>query len=563
MSSTFGGLQGALSALVAQQRGLDTTGQNIANSSTVGYSRQRVDLVADAGPSAPALFSTWSGGGGGVKVADISRINDAFLQVRSTLEHAASHQLSVTNGILSGLERVFGEPSDTGIQQTLSDFWSGWDEVANNPGDPAARTQLLQRADVLVNTLNEAARDFDAMREATSDQLGAAIDQVNTIAGNVAKLNDAIQVAASSGLPHNDLLDQRDLLVSQLSDLVGVSVRAGANDTVDVFINGGALVRGSASDRLAVDQTSSVTHVVWAGTGATVDPTGGDVGGRLAALNDVMPRYRTLLDGVANRLVTDVNAFHGAIAGSLPVGSQDQSAAGPLTFRAALNGGAFADVTVTGADWSGATGASDLQTALQQSVDTALGTGVATVSVTGGNGSALAISLQPTNPGAEITVQAAPGNAGLASFLGATALGLDGVGGRAFFTGAAAGDIAVSSEVASDGDAIGAGIASGGALDTSVARHISELANAAAGADTAYRDLVVGLGVETQSVARRSEIQDATTGQVDSALKSVSGVDIDEEMVKLVQFQHAYNAAARMISVLDDVLDTLIRHTGT
>lgn len=561
--STFSGLQSALSALVASQRALNTTGQNIANASTVGYSRQRVDLVADAGPSAPARFSTWDGGGGGVKIAGLSRINDVFLQIRSSLEHAASHQLSVTGTILSGVERIFGEPSDTGIQQALSDFWSGWDELVNSPADPASRTQLVQRAQVLANGLNEAARDFDSLRQATSDELGASIDQVNTIAANVAKLNDAIQVAAKGDVPHNDLLDQRDQLVSQLSDLVGVSLRQGPDDTVDVFLNGGALVRGSLADPLVVASSASATHVVWARTGVGADPTEGDVGGRLAALNDVIPRYRGLLDAVAGELADGVNAVHGAIAGSLAVADQDQSATGALTFRLAVNGGAFTDVTVAGADWSGASGASDLQGALQTAVDAALGSGVAAVSVTGGNGDPLAISLAATGPDDEITVQAGSANPGFATLFGDVALGLDGIGGRAFFRGASAADLAVSGAIVSSGNAIGAGLASSGALDTTVARRIAELSNSSAGADTAYRNLVVGLGVEAQSAARRGAIQDATTSQVDAALESVSGVDTDEEMINLVQFQHAYNAAARVITVLDDVLDTLIRHTGT
>src|SRR2546421_351612 len=111
--SDFGALQIALSALYASQRGLQTTGHNLANVNTDGYSRQTLKTVADAGPVAPALFSKWTDGGFGVSVEDVQRARDVFLESRSYLEHGSDTQLRTSQTTLARLEQMFGEPSDT------------------------------------------------------------------------------------------------------------------------------------------------------------------------------------------------------------------------------------------------------------------------------------------------------------------------------------------------------------------------------------------------------------------------------------------------------------------
>jgi flagellar hook-associated protein 1 len=159
-------------------------------------------------------------------------------------------------------------------------------------------------------------------------------------------------------------------------------------------------------------------------------------------------------------------------------------------------------------------------------------------------------------------VQAASGNAGFATLLGGTAVGLDGVGGRQFFQGTGAADLALSSAVAGSPDNVAAGAAGNGPLDGSVALGLADLATSTTGADSLYRSVIVGLGVSSQAAQRRVDMQNQTVDQVDGARQSSSSVNTDEEMVQMVQYQHAYEAAARYMTTVDSVLDTLINRTG-
>jgi flagellar hook-associated protein FlgK len=555
------GLQTALSALYAQRRGLEVTGENVANANTEGYSRQAVNLQEIGGPSVPAFFSRYNGGGTGVQVTDITRFNDQFLQIRAALEHGASGQLSQVSNALNNLETIFGEPGDNGIQAQMAAVWSGYDDVANTPGDSAARTQLLQRATTLAQSFNSISTSITQMSAATTSQLSAMVADVNSQAANIATLNAAIKSREASGISANDLLDQRDLLVSKLADEVGATVAPGQFGQVTVSVGGTPLVTENHAETLTVDTSTPTVAVRWTKDNYPATINSGEVGGMLQVVNQTLPGYLTGLDNIAVQLRNDVNSLQSPIAGSLPTTAQDQSASGNLSFQVALNGGGYTTVTIPGADWSGAGGAAALQTALQTAVDGAVGAGNATVAVTGGAGSAMSLSITPTGTNS-LLVQATAGNAGFTTLLGNTAIGLDGIGGRQFFTGTSAGTLAVSADVAGNANAIAAGTAANGALDNSVALAAANLGQSTTGADAQYRAYIVGMGVDTQSTQQRADIQTQTTNSIDDQRDAVSSVDTDQEMVNLVQFQHAYEASARVMTAIDSMLNTLINNTG-
>src|SRR5258705_9841537 len=135
--SDFNGLRIALSSLYAQRKALQVTGQNIANVNTEGYSRQRVELVANAGPSTPAIESRYSGPDMGVLTGDTTRLRDQFLEVRGYQEHAVEAGLKESQSVLSRIELAFDEPSDDGISKLISGFLAAFDDVANSPEDLA------------------------------------------------------------------------------------------------------------------------------------------------------------------------------------------------------------------------------------------------------------------------------------------------------------------------------------------------------------------------------------------------------------------------------------------
>src|ERR1044072_5466534 len=150
---SFDGLQTSLSSLYAQRRGMDATGQNIANANTQRSSRQRVVMKSVGGNTVPSIFSTWNGSSGGVEVADVTRMRDTFLEVRGRGAHASLQQLGTGKEALAHLQNVMAEPSDTGMASSLADLWGAFDDLANNPGELAARSALLERASSVADWL--------------------------------------------------------------------------------------------------------------------------------------------------------------------------------------------------------------------------------------------------------------------------------------------------------------------------------------------------------------------------------------------------------------------------
>ncbi len=559
--SDFAGLRVALSALQAAQRGVDVSAQNIANANTDGYSRQRVDLVNVGAPAVPAIWSTYSGTGGGVRIDAITRFRDAFMEIRAALEHGSMASLDQSATTMNKIQQLFNEPSDTGIQSQLSNLWSAFDTVANNPSEPAARTQLLETATTLATSINGVSQKLTQQRTDTISELGATVADINQTAQSLAQLNKAIQANTVAGLPINDLEDQRDLLANKLAEASGASLQATDFNQVNVVLNGTALVQEGNAQTLTVDSSGSPVVLRWTASNAAATVNSGKAGGELDAINTTIPGYIAKIDNVATTLRDEVNQLHGAISGSIATTAQDQSGSGNLQFDVGLDGGAFATVTVAGADWSGAGGAGALQTAMQTAIDAAIGAGNATVTVSGGNGNPLALSVAPTGTH-QLQVRATGANAGFATLLGTTPVGSDGIGGRAFFSGNDALSLAVSSSVANNPGAVAAGTAAGGPLDNSNAIALAQLSESTTGADTAYRQLIVQLGVDTQTATNRDQIQQASTKSLDNARQQVAGVNTDEEMTNLVQYQHSYEAAARVMTTIDSMLNTLINNTG-
>jgi flagellar hook-associated protein 1 FlgK len=559
--SDFSGLRLALSALEAQQRSVNVAAQNVANANTPGYTREAVNLVNVGAPATPARYATFQGDGQGVKVDSVTRFRDQFMEIQAAIEHGSMASMEQASSTMNGIQQMFNEPSDSGIQAQLSNFWAGFDDVANNPADGASRTQLLERADTLAASFNSVSTQLGKLKSNTASELGATVADINSKASSIAQLNKAIKANSIAGLPVNDLEDQRDLLANQISEASGATLRAGDFNQVNVMLSGTALVQGDSSTALAVDGSGPTTVLRWATDNSAAAVTSGKAGGELDAINATIPNYVSKLDSVATSLRDQVNQVHGTIGGALAVSAQDKSAAGSLKFDVALDNGSFAAVTVAGANWSGAGGAAALQTALQAAVNSTLGAGNATATASGGNGSPLTIGLAPTGTH-QLQVRANGMTTGFATLLGNTAVGADGVGGRQFFTGTDAATLTVSAGVEGNPSAIATGTAAGGPLDASVALGLADMATSATGADSVYRQAIVQLGVDTQTATNRNQIQTTATQSLDNARSQQSGVSLDEEMTNLVEFQHGYDAAARLLTTIDTMLDTLINHTG-
>ena len=461
--STFSGLNTATTSLWAHRRALDVTGQNIANVNSEGYSRQRVGLRAIGGSVVPAFYSTSPGIGSGVNADDVIRIRDAFLEGRGHTEHANVTRLAMETDAFELVEQAFREPGKTGIQSLMSDMWNGWQDVANNPGDSAARGQVLKRLETLAGGLHFSSESLGSQWRQSRENLEVLVKDVNAAAATVAQLNGAIKRAAQSGLPANDLSDQRDLLVMKLADQMGATVRPGEDGVVDVVVGGMTLVAGSSSTEFALAGSLGLDgvaadrpRIVTAAGGYPVQ-VGGTAAGQLQSLNVIIPDHVAALDAVANDLATRLNTAHTGgydLAGN-PGGPLVGSSGGPIT--------------------------------------------------------AASFTVLITDPSR----------------------------------------VAASS--------VGPGVVS---LDHGNADKIAQLRNDPAGPDATYRRMIIELGVQSAVSQRNLDIQSVITTQVDAARESVAGVNIDEEMTNMLSFQHAYAAAGRLVTAIDETLDVLINRTG-
>ena len=347
-----------VSGLLAFQRALDTTSHNIANAATPGYNRQSVDLATQG---ADPLGNGWVGRG--VQVVDIRRAFDAALsgQVRSAT--SGFQQLDTVATLASRIDNLFSD-ANTGLATTLQQFTNAAQGVANAPTSTAARQVLLSQAGTLVSRLKSYNDSLNTIGAQIDTQLGSEASSVTSLAQNIADINRQIVAARGQNQqPPNDLLDQRDRLVDQLSQHVSVSTVAQSDGSVSVFIGTGqALVSGSIASRLVTVPDSfdpTRPHLALQVSGTSVDVTraisGGTLGGLLQFRDTMLANARNTLGQVAVAVAAQFNQQHAA---GLDLNGQFGGALfgiGDVRTLPATDNGGSASVSVTRADLGGLT----------------------------------------------------------------------------------------------------------------------------------------------------------------------------------------------------------------
>jgi flagellar hook-associated protein 1 FlgK len=409
-------------------------------------------------------------------------------------ETAGSAYLSARASAYTTLEQSVGEPATTGLATQLSDLWGAFSDVANTPNKDSARAVLLETANAVVDrvaTLYNAAGTQWTQARTTAVSL---VDQVNTVATNVANLNTNILAITNSGGSANELMDQRDQLVTQLSGLVGATARVRDNGTVDVLVAGNALVSGATTKKLVV--TGPTQFIGATGTPASAGPP------PVAAI-----------DGVSV-----------SIAWAKPDGSTSGAVG--------LDGGRVAGLLSVLAPPSPG-GGGGMLTEAAASYD------------------ALATQLAKNVNDVHFKGTTIPDSAGV------TTTGLE------FFhvdtTKPAALGLSVAAKDVAD---IAVANASKGALDGSVASSIAQLGTATGGPDAAWSSVVVQLGVRTASATSRATVAEASRTSAASQQLAQTSVDVDEESTNMLAYQRAYEGSARVLTAIDEMLDTLINRTG-
>jgi len=287
-------LRTGISGLLAAQRAIATTSHNITNVDTDGYSRQRVNYV-----TRPAQETTGGYVGQGVSVSGIERINNQFLQTR--LEGATSSESRVGTfyEMMSRIDVILAE-DNSGLASLQTDFFNALQDLNTNPTSVGARQSVLNGAANLADRFNGLQGQFDALQSETNNRIGTVIKDINTIAENIANLN--LQIVQSGSNPPNDLLDQRDQQLTELSELVSIRTLAMDDGSVGVIVgNGLNLVSGPDAMQLAEtpdpEQPEKTRIMVRSSNGDRViqeQVSGGALGGLLD--------FRHELDNAMNHL---------------------------------------------------------------------------------------------------------------------------------------------------------------------------------------------------------------------------------------------------------------------
>ncbi|MDJ0861380.1 MAG: flagellar hook-associated protein FlgK [Gammaproteobacteria bacterium] len=324
-----------ISGLLASQRALTTTGHNISNVNTPGYSRQRLELAPrEAQPIGVGYL------GKGVVVEDIRRVYDNYLTTQVRLGTSNVGQDKVLYELASQVDKLLADPY-TGLAPAVQDFFDAMQGVADDPSSLASRQVLLTDAETLVQRFHSLENRLADLGQGQNQRLRDTVAEVNSLAQAIADLNQDIRLATGSGggSKPNDLLDQRDELLRQLGEKVGIDVLEQGDGSVNVFVGTGqALVVGVQSNPLALmaDAYDPTRLTVGYGTGGAMSDISGLInGGELAGLLKFRDQ---VLDPTLNAL--------GRVAVALSATVNEQHRVG-MDLGGTLGGDFFADIDVT------------------------------------------------------------------------------------------------------------------------------------------------------------------------------------------------------------------------
>lgn len=550
-------------ALAVQQAAIQVTTNNIANAGNPDYTRQTASMSPGNDQQiGPGLFL-----GSGVNLTSVNRQIDNALLAR--LRGATSDEAGANAGQawLSRVESVFNALGTNGLSTQTSKFFNSWSQLAGNPQDAGLRQIVLTNGSTLARSVTDVRRQLSSLKSDIDDRIAAQATSANDLTNRIADLNGRITVA-EGGLAGqaNGLRDQRDGLIRQLSELVDVSTTVDGN-SLNVFVGSTPLVLGTTSRGVTVRQTTGPggveTQLVLKEDGTTVIPAqGGELGGLIGA-RATATETTMKLDALAKGLIFEINKVHSSgqglagistVSGTNSVqdaGARLDSAGAGLPFP--VGNGSFV-VTVT----QRSTG---LTTSKLIRVDLSAGASPPT------SLNDLAAQLNGTDisasvAGGQLTIRAGSPDVTL-SFSDDSSGALAALGINTFFTGTDASNIAVNGFVSSDPSRLAAA-KNGSPGDNQTARAIAALDMVAVGAlkgqtmRQGYDTLVSGLAASTAAsktvAAGTSVVLQTLQGQ----REALSGVSLDEESINLIKQQRAFEGAARIISTVDEMLQTIL-----
>lgn len=513
MRSTFMGLEASKRGLFTQQSALYTTGHNIANANTAGYSRQRVNMEPTLGYPGTGLNAPKTAGfiGTGVEASSVQRIRDAFVDKQFRQESNKLGYWESRSKAISQMEDILNEPSDYGLAKSLDEFWNSLQDLHVHPEDGGARVVVVQRGIAVADSFHYMHNSIQELRENAGNEIGILLKDANSVLQQIAQINHQIQSVEPNGYMPNDLYDKRDELLDQLSTYFPIEIEHGSSGGNALPIAEGPItVSLKLKDGTSVDLVNGKNFVQIRNAGPSqadgITPTDAMQGLQLVTVAD---------DGTETAVGGSIDITNFSNLGKFKslvdsYGYADTSGVKGLfpDMISELNRLAqgFADefnaIHTAGTDLNGATG----QLFFVNRDDV-------TQPITAENIYVNENILNDPNLIAASDAGHEPGN-------GKNALKLAGM---KFNEIAALGNVSVQSK---------------------------------------FESIIGQLGVDGQQAVRLTYNAQTLQQSVLERRTSISSVSLDEEMTNMISFQQAYNANARMITVIDETLDKIINGMG-
>jgi flagellar hook-associated protein 1 len=517
MSSTFHGLETAKRSLVTQQAALYTTSHNIANANTAGFSRQVVNMTASKPMEAYGMMRSSTPGqlGTGVEFSSITRVREKFLDDQFRNENKSLGNYTIQQDTLDKLEKIINEPSDSGLRTVIADFFNSWSEMSKAPENADSRIIVREQALALTDAFNHMANQLSDLKDDLTANIEIRINEVNSKLSSIGQLNGEIARIEGLGDNANDLRDQRDLLTDELSKMINIKV--------DELPNGYRIESGGTELLSGITPTTVVDTAFVNSAFADGNLNSGEIYGMITSRDKYVQGYVSDLDKLANTVA------NGDVEVTLPKGSviPEGSVVGGVTYS-----GTVANRTL----------GSDLTVTIK---------GLNALHQLGYNFSSDPVGLpfftNADGTSANITAASFTLNKEIAdnpTKISASMRVVDNGGTESVVKGN--NSLAVLFSQARDMK-----FNFGTTTDTNLST-----------VDSYFRSIAGQLGVQSAESIRQQSNAKILVDQIDGRRQSVSGVSLDEEMSNMIKFQHAYNAAARNMTIIDEMLDKVINGMG-
>ncbi len=550
MASAFFGLNIARSGLFVSQRALHVVSHNIANANTPGYSRQRLDMKQYPPDVLPGLYGTL---GTGVDAESVIQIREEFFDKKSRVETSKEHSWQIRQEVLDNIETIFNEPSETGIRQVVDNFFSALSELSKSPDSLTTRALVRQRAIAYTESVGAMYHQLKELQEQIDFQVRSTVNQINGFAEQIRDLNKSIFLTELDGSISNDLRDQRNLVLDKLSELTEITYHEDPNRHFTVFIGGKPLVSHYDMEKLKVvdrenlknpDDLHKLCDVQWE-KGSKVYLRSGELSQLINMRDDIkgdkkgIPYYIDKLNYYTDRMSSEINRIHqngfdlNGNKGVLFFTKEGMSSAEyeEYLMEQGLNGGKPMDFT-------------------KQVMD-----GVSVDYSVEKNNKIMARNIRnilennPDNFNKSIK-RLSDGNFYMVDRIPTDQLKLSE-------------DLDLDlNKFAASASADGVPGDGHNALRMMEMRYNKEQF-AWGSSDDFVKSLISNLGVDAEEAKRMKDNQSNLLVEIENKRQSVMGVSFDEEVSEMIKFQHAYNANARMLTTMDEILDTLINRLGT